>query len=102
MKHGDSTVVTYKVPLACGVLITNKFSISLENKPMGRPCVNADRDLAIIACVIHNLETGYTVESACRLTAAELLSGGIDGYKDSLTFRRIQQIYQGRDKSGEK
>tara|TARA_R110000824_G_C14693391_1_gene621743 strand:+ start:149 stop:448 length:300 start_codon:yes stop_codon:yes gene_type:complete len=98
MKQGD---VTYRVPLACGVLTTNKFSISLGSNLLGRPCVNADRDLAIIACVIHNLETGYTVESACRLTAAELLSGGIEGYKDSITFRRIQQIYQGRDKSSE-
>ena len=52
----------------------------------------------IIACVVDHIENGFGIEAACKLTAQALLEGSIEGYQDSLTFRRVQQIFQGRDK----
>ena len=80
------------------MIAAESVTTMIEHKPPGRPLVNASRDLAIIACVVDHIENGFGIEAACKLTAQALLEGSIEGYQDSLTFRRVQQIFQGRDK----
>ena len=101
MKQGDSTTVTYEVHLVSGVLRTNSFIITIGSRALGRPRKNTKRDLSIIACVTENIEGGYSVEDACRITAETLSAGSCCNHQDNLSFRRIQQIYQERNKSSE-
>mgnify|MGYP003136265615 CR=1 FL=1 len=68
----------------------------------GRPSINADRNLALVAAVIELREIGVGVADACEKVARELLTkSGVDGHTDNLTGRSVQRIYQGRDKSDE-